>query len=145
MEITLRRTRLTPKATLGELAVDGIPECVTLEDVVRAPGVKVWGATAIDAGRYEVTIDFSQRFNRPMPHVMNVPNFTGIRIHKGNTSANTEGCILLGREVSGDDLITHSTEAWDSFWPQLGHALDFGEEVWLTITNEFGEAGDASV
>jgi hypothetical protein len=88
------------------------------EDVVRAPGVKVDGQTAIPAGEYKVVIDMSTRFKRLMPHLLDVPMFTGIRIHAGNVSADTEGCLLLGRK-RGENDVEESKLAFDAFFPKL--------------------------
>jgi hypothetical protein len=97
MEILTQREPSTLNSTAGTLIVDGVVECFTLADVVREmPGkpVSTWklaGKTAIPTGAYQVIIDFSNRFQRPMPHVLNVPGFDGVRIHSGNTAADTEG------------------------------------------------------
>ena len=45
MKLTLVRKTLTGKSTIGELSVDGIHQCFTLEDTVREK--KVFGETAI--------------------------------------------------------------------------------------------------
>ena len=115
-----------------KIYLDGKFECYTLEDTVRAPGVKIPGATAIPYGHYEVIIDFSKRFVRNMPHVLRVPMFEGIRIHPGNTTADTEGCILLGTSY-GSDIIYESRKAFVKFYPKLEKALREGE-VWIEIT-----------
>ena len=94
MDLRVKRLEFSDDSTIGELSVDGQFECYTLEDKVRP--VKIKGKTAIPAGRYEVVINFSQRFQKPLPLLLNVPNFEGVRIHPGNVSANTEGCILVG-------------------------------------------------
>lgn len=145
MHIELHRRKLTSMATIGELYLDGVKECFTLEDVVREDPnpatreneAKVYGQTAIPAGTYKVIINMSQRFGKLMPRLLDVPGFTGILIHKGNKSADTHGCILLGSAVAGDDLIVRSTEAWDSFWPKLQKAVFAGEDVDITITDDF--------
>lgn len=98
MELRLERKWFTPRATIGELHVDGVFECFTLEDVVREGDifvVKVPGVTAIPAARYRMRISFSPRFQRELPEVLNVPNFAGIRLHTGNIAADTEGCVSL--------------------------------------------------
>jgi len=139
MELTLTRTNKNDVCTLGDLLIDGQPECHTLEDVVRevaGESVSAWkvpGATAIPTGRFRVVIDFSNRFQRLMPHILDVPGFAGIRIHKGNTAADTEGCILLGQVESGSTAIAQSTAAFDAFFPKLEAALDAGQDVWITV------------
>jgi hypothetical protein len=134
IELYVERDTFTPRSTLGKLYIAGKFECFTLEDTVRPAGVKVPGATAIPEGRYRVVIDFSVRFKRDMPHVLDVPGFDGIRIHCGNTPADTEGCLLLGT-LRGADIVVNSRVAFDSFFPKLKGLLNMGEEVWVTYKN----------
>lgn len=97
--LRVKRDVFDPKFTLGTLSVDGELFGYTVEDTDRKlelGGTKVPKETAIPRGTYFVKLSFSQRFQRVMPEVLNVPNFIGIRFHGGNTAANTEGCILLG-------------------------------------------------
>ena len=132
MNLTLIRQIFTEQSTIGSLSIDGVFECFTLEDTVRAPGIKIPGRTAIPYGNYEVIIDYSQRFARTMPHILNVPMFAGIRIHSGNTASDTEGCILLGAS-KGKDSIYESKSAFAKFYPKLEEALRRGE-VRIEIT-----------
>jgi hypothetical protein len=139
MQILVNRTQKGSTATLGDLAIDGAFFCHTLEDAVREiPGEsveswKVAGKTAIPAGTYSVIIDFSNRFGRQMPHILNVPGFDGVRIHKGNTDKDTEGCILVGMIEHGADFISQSSIAFDAFFPKLQSAIDAGEDCSITI------------
>lgn len=121
-----------PSYTGGRLIVDGVFECYTLEDTVRAPGVKVPGQTAIPAGKYKVIIDDSVRFARPMPHVLDVPGFVGVRIHPGNTVSDTEGCILLGQTRLGN-TVGASRVAFNFFFDRLLAARNAGDTVILEI------------
>lgn len=139
MELRLERKWFTPHATIGELHVDDVFECFTLEDVVREGDifvVKVPGATAISAGRYRVRISFSPRFQRELPEVLNVPNFTGIRIHTGNIAGDTEGCVLVGR-ARGVDRIMESRLAFVPLLGKIREGLHAGP-VNLTILNVRG-------
>lgn len=100
--VIISRFLAEPTYTLGVLTLDGSPCCFTLEDTVReVPGapVETWKiarATAIPVGMYDLVIDLSIRFGRLMPHLLEVPGFTGIRFHAGHTVTDTEGCPLLG-------------------------------------------------
>ena len=98
--------------------VDGIYECYTLEDTIRN-GTKIIGKTAIPIGEYKLIIDASTRFKQDMPHILDVPDFTGVRIHAGNTSADTDGCILLGSTWAGKDFIGNSKIAYKKFFYKL--------------------------
>ena len=126
MKLTLKRQIFTDKSTIGSLCIDDEFECYTLEDVVRAPGIKISGATAIPYGSYEVIIDYSPHFAGNMPHVLNVPMFEGIRIHSGNTSSDTEGCILLG-EIKTPDRLYNSKVAFIKFFRKLEEGLKAGK------------------
>jgi hypothetical protein len=133
MELRLEREPSGASCTLGELFVGDELECFTLEDVVR-DGPKVPGETAIPAGRYQVIITFSNRFQCDMPILLDVPGFTGVRIHPGNTDADTEGCILVGRARHGEALLA-SRKAYTALYAKIETALDAGDDVWITIAN----------
>lgn len=134
MELTVKRFEFGTNYTIGKLSVDGVYECYTLELKVREPFVKVQGQTAIPQGTYKVTIDYSNRFGKDMPHVLDVPQFEGVRIHQGNTDKDTEGCILLGNTWAGGDFIGNSVLAFNAFFPKLEAAIKAGQEVTLTIS-----------
>jgi len=70
-----------------------------VEDRVRAPGVKVQDETAIPAGPYKMRISKSVRFGRDLPELLDVPGFSGIRIHKGNSAADSSGCLIIGSRL----------------------------------------------
>lgn len=134
MELLLQRVTLNPESTIGELSIDGKFECYTLEDRVREPGLKVYGATAIAPGRYRVLISFSQRFKTYLPILLKVPQFEGIRIHAGNTSADTEGCILVGTG-RGRRMIYQSRKAMSALMPKITDAIASGRAVWIEVRN----------
>ena len=121
MLIEVKRFEFKDTYTVGKMYIDNIYECYTLEDVVRK-GAKVNGQTAIPTGTYNLIINHSNRFNRDLPLLENVPNFTGVRIHAGNTSANTEGCILVGTTWSGKDFIGNSKVAFNKLFEKLKKA-----------------------
>ena len=129
MELHVKRTDFSEQSTIGEMRVDGEFECYTLEDKVRP--VKIMGKTAIPAGRYGVIIDFSQRFQRQLPLLLNVPNFEGVRIHPGNTSANTEGCILVG-ETKEENFVGQSRPAFNRLFEKMKAASET-EKIFIEI------------
>lgn len=138
MLLTLRRVKAVGESTAGELYVNGIFACYSLEDRVRPAGEKVPGKTAIPAGRYRVIITMSARFKRMLPLLLGVPNFEGVRIHAGNTATDTEGCILVGQRIDlGWDRVWESRAALAELQPRIQEALDMGEECWIEIRNEF--------
>lgn len=131
MLLKVERKWLSDKATIGLLTIDDANECFTLEDVVRS-GPKVYGETAIPAGTYNVVITPSKRFGRDLPLVESVPNFEGVRIHPGNTAADTDGCLLVGTS-KGADVVFESRKAFDALFTKIKAALDRGEKVTLEI------------
>lgn len=131
IEIVLVRKVYTDKSTVGNLLIDNELFCNTLEDVVRE--IKVYGETAIPAGRYQVIINLSKRFKSNMPLLLNVPGFEGIRIHPGNTREHTEGCILLGNySKRKPDWISNSRKTYDKFLAKLYELLN-GNKVYIKI------------
>lgn len=121
MELKIQRQPSTDFATAGKLFVNGVFECFTLEDVVRP--VKIKGQTAIPAGTYKVIINQSNRFKRLLPLLINVPNFEGVRIHPGNTAADTEGCILVG-DILSRDRVSKSIPAFNRLFAKMLTAKD---------------------
>lgn len=132
MEITLQREQSDEHRTHGDLFTDGTWLCHTLEDVVR--GNKIKGQTAIPAGRYRITTEHSQRFGPGTITINEVPNFTAVRIHGGNSEADTEGCPLLGMERTAYG-IRDCKPALDELKKEVAAAFQAGEEVWITIKN----------
>lgn len=135
MELRLERKQYKPGSTIGRLYVDGVFECFTLEDGIRTH--KVYGETAIPAGRYAVVINYSPRFKTRLPLLRDVPRFEGVRIHPGNTPANTLGCILVGRNwKQGAEAVTASRIAFTPLQQKIEVALERGEPVLLHILQE---------
>ena len=130
MHLRVIREPSTVAATMGLLLIDGVFTCWTLEDVVRA--VKIPGETAIPAGRYDVRLSFSQRFQKTLPELLAVPGFTGIRIHAGNTQADTAGCLLVGR-IRASDRVEESKLALMHVMEQLRRATTAGDPITITI------------
>lgn len=137
MKLSLKRYEWQDKATLGNLQIDDDPFCITLEDVdrflERYPNAKVAGETAIPRGTYNVSIDYSAHFNRPLPHVLNVPGFEGVRIHSGNSDKDTEGCILVGKDPK-NDWISSSRQTFDDLFSKMKEAISGGEEITLEVS-----------
>ncbi len=143
MEIVVKRSIRTSKSTIGVFTIMGNPfTCFTLEDQDRGLSksmplaeiqqAKVFGATAIPSGRYQVIIDMSTRFGKEMPLLVNVPGFAGIRIHSGNTDADTLGCLVLGKEHA-TNIVTNSRVAFSEFYMILYQAIANNETVFITI------------
>ena len=133
MKLKLIRSKGTKGFTEGKLYVNDVFECYTIEDQVRE--VKVQNATAIPAGTYQVVLSMSKRFKKILPEVLDVPGFTGIRIHSGNSSKDTEGCIIVGavNERTDDDWVGGSTVAMLRLRKRLVGAISTNAKVTLEI------------
>lgn len=134
MRLQVIRKHFFDNATIGELHVDGVFECYTLEDKVRnlaAGELKVYGQTAIPEGSYTVALTMSNRFKRVLPLINHVPQFEGVRIHPGNTSADTEGCILVGSTMKLPNFIGNSRAAFDKLFAKLQKQ----QSITITIVN----------
>lgn len=144
MHLILKRIKefSTDNSTIGELFHEGKHVCYILEDVDRGldqhqplnfiASKKVFGKTAIPTGKYEIEITYSNRFKKPLPQLMNVPGFEGIRIHPGNAAGDTEGCLLPGTHYT-TDMAQNSRVAFLPLASAIEMALDKGEKVFISI------------
>jgi len=133
MNLRIERKYFKDTYSIGTLSIDGVYFCDTLEDRYRAmpEEKKIYGQTAISPGTYRIIMSYSNRFKRIMPEVLNVPYFEGIRIHSGNTDADTSGCILVGKNTIKGQLIDSRTTS-----DKLNIILNnTNEKVYLGIEN----------
>ena len=148
MKLQVVRTQFGTDATNGLLFIDGIFECYTLEDQYQA--VKVMHETCIPEGTYDIEFrktggfhaKYSERYKKAhygMLHVQDVPNFTYILIHTGNTDEHTSGCLIVGEtqqdlEVSKDGFIGSSTVAYKKMYAKVAGQLLQGKKVTIEYT-----------
>jgi len=141
MELELTRSARTNRSTIGELTINGAFECFILEDKDRGlrqgmtiselMALKVKTKTAIPTGRYEIVVSFSDRFQKMLPLLLDVPVYEGIRIHPGNTDEDTEGCLLPGKTKSAD-AVTNSRIAFTALFDKIQAALQ-REKIFITV------------
>ena len=141
MRLKLHRSQCAAKSTLGDLYVDDRWFCFVLEDEDRRletnPDAKVDGATCIPRGEYEVIVTYSNRFKVEMPLVLSVPGFTGIRIHPGNTTEDTHGCLLVGSSwgtaANGDYIVLNSRATYSKLFSLIDTALERKDGIVLEV------------
>ena len=109
--------------------------CDTLEPTWRDynnGAYKIKGRSAIPEGRYAVVITYSPKMKQWLPLLLNVPKFSGIRIHAGNTTKDTEGCILVGKNREVGKVL--DSRMWLSRLKQkIVEAKERGEGVWIRV------------
>ena len=148
MKLTVVRTQFGKDATNGILLVDGIFECFTLEDQYQE--VKVMHETCIPEGTYDIKFrtvgGFHERYkgkygqaHHGMLHLQDVPNFTYILIHAGNTDEHTSGCLIVGEtqqdlDISDDGFIGHSGKAYLKLYDKVAKQLLQGRDVSIEYT-----------
>ena len=134
MKIEVNRIFKASNYTIGELSVNNNYVCDTLEDKVRVDGEKVYAETAVPTGTYTLVLSYSNRFKKVMPEILNVPNFSGIRIHCGNSSKDTEGCLLVGKwDGKTENWISDSKNSYNKLYPLLEEAFNKKENITITI------------
>lgn len=132
MILRLIREPSLHEATLGTLFINGVFHCFTLEDAIRPE--KITGKTCIPPGRYAVRLSWSPKFSRILPEVLGVPGFDGIRMHPGNTTADTDGCILCGLQRTSLTVL-NSKAAHHSLQERIEAAHRTGDPVVLVVEN----------
>lgn len=141
MNVHLLRLPSTEEHTLGALVVGGTVRAFTVEDKGRA--VKVPGVTRIPAGTYRLKVrtfgGFHQRyalkfgaFHRGMIEIADVPGFSDVLIHIGNTAQDTRGCVLVGQGAEVTGTLANSTLAYQELYSYLFPRVERGEAT-LTI------------
>ena len=157
MKLTLKRIYTCKDYTIGHLYVDGSYICDTLEDTDRMldssmtldqiAKIKVKGMTAIPTGRYKVLMNIvSPKYSKSkyymnickgrVPRLDNVPGYSGVLIHVGNTAADTEGCLLLGyNKVKGQVL--NSKVAFENVYNKLSIAKSIGQTIYIDIVRNY--------
>ena len=148
MKLQVIRTQFGKDATNGMLFIDGLFECYTLEDQYQA--VKVMHETCIPEGTYDIKFrkvgGFHERYSAKyqnahygMLHIQDVPNFTYILIHSGNTDEHTSGCLIVGEtqqdlDVSKDGFVGSSVVAYKKMYSKVANQLLQGKEVTIEYT-----------
>lgn len=134
MNLHLQRRFKGVSYTIGNLYINNTYFCGTLEDKVRdiPRDGKVWGETAIPEGEYKVILNYSPKFKRHLPRLLDVPYFEGILIHRGNTAKDTAGCILVGENKIKGKVI-NSTKYEIELVRLISDAMARGEEIKITI------------
>lgn len=134
MMLELNRIAKKPLYTIGRLFVDGKYFCDTLEDRCRDldKEEKVMNETAIPEGIYEVIVNVSAKFRRKLPLLLDVPHFSGIRIHRGNMDKDTSGCILVG-ENKQQGRVINSTGYELKLTEMIEKAMLSGEKIVIQV------------
>ena len=148
MKLQVVRTQFGTDATNGLLFVNGLFECYTLEDQYQA--VKVMHETCIPEGTYDIKFrtvgGFHEKYKKRygnehygMLHLQDVPNFTYILIHAGNTDEHTSGCLIVGEtqqdlDLSDDGFIGHSGVAYKKLYKKVAKELLLGKSVTIEYT-----------
>ena len=135
MLIEVKRDICKENFTLGKMYLDGEFYGYTLEDMVRKLEQKVPGKTAIPAGKYEVTITYSNHFKKLLPLINEVPGFEGVRIHGGNSADDTDGCILIAKNRDSIRGIIWGSLSAD-FMARVKAAVNNKQQVYITIIPE---------
>lgn len=148
MEILVKRGPTMKDATIGELSIDGVFQCYTLEDAVREPDNgfssfgktpqwvatwKVQNKTAIPRGRYKIGLHNSPHFKCIVPILESVTGYSDVLIHWGNSAIDTDGCILVGQTKEAN-LIYKSKAAWQALYPKISAAIALGQPVYVTVS-----------
>ena len=134
MELILTRIARKAEYTIGRLEDEnGKRICDTLEPTWRdykGGEMKIPKKSAIPEGTYRVVTTYSLRFRKYLPLLVGVPGFEGVRIHAGNTSRDTEGCILVGQNLQVGKVL------WSRITlERLMRLIENEKEIYLTIKN----------
>lgn len=120
MKIAVQREIYTDRSTIGEMSIDGVFFCYTLEPKKDQSKGKPY---CIPAGTYEGILQLSPHFGMVTPHLLDVPGFVEIEIHPGNFWTDTVGCTCVGYE-KGTDFIGQSRAAFEDLMGKILTAFE---------------------
>ena len=134
MKLVLIRHARRADYTIGRLEDEnGMKISDTLEPTWRdykGGELKIPKKSAIPECTYRVVVTKSQRFGKYLPLLVGVPGFEGVRIHSGNTSRDTEGCILVGHNLQVGKVL------WSRITlEKLMKLIENEKVIYLTIKN----------
>lgn len=130
--IQVSRKIFTNISTIGDIFFDGEFVCSSLEDTIR--NVKVVKKTAIPSGDYKIELRHSNKFDRIMPFLLNVPYFDGVMFHWGNDAEASAGCILTGHyDDKQPDWVSSSRKSFQALFSMIDGAVKSGEETIVSI------------
>ena len=134
MKLVLIRHARRADYTIGRLEDEnGKKISDTLEPTWRdykGGEMKIPKKSAIPEGSYRVVVTKSRRFQKYLPLLVGVPGFEGVRIHAGNTSRDTEGCILVGQNLQVGKVL------WSRITlEKLMKLIENEKVIYLTIKN----------
>ena len=160
MKIILKRIAKKADYTIGHLYIIGEdgkrsahPFCDTLEPTWRnlqglplskeeensrygrksgQKARKIPGKTAIPEGSYPLVVTKSARFGQWLPLLLGVPQFSGVRIHAGNTAKDTEGCILVGENLR-QGMVLNSRIWLHRLMERIVEARERDESLFITV------------
>lgn len=154
MKLLLDRKWKKETYTIGILYINGIRFCETCEDkdrhltqdmpLSKIKEVKIAAVTAIPTGTYTIDMNtISPKYSlKPwyvsnchgarMPRLLNVPGYSGVLIHPGNTAKDSEGCILPGRNTAVG-MVTDSKNTFLKLYNKMYEAYKKGEKIEITI------------
>lgn len=144
LELVLQRLPSSvPARTPGELFLNGIFFCYTVEDQVReilGMPVERWkipGATAIPAGRYWLTLEKSVLFGPDTITINGVEGFEGIRIHGGNDEEDSKGCPIVGYLLTPERTVVGglSRPALANLKRNIKAAIEGGGRCFIDVRN----------
>ena len=139
MRLELVRKIFSSRSTIGDMSIDGVPYCKTLELPWRDNANNI---SCIPEGAYKVAIDMSVAHHERWPHIMDVPGRGGVRIDIANYPSEILGCVAVGK-TAGVDSIGQSAVVWHDLFKKIDDAQQRKEDVFIEIHREVIGGSDA--
>lgn len=149
MKLTIKLLANRPTYSISKLYIDDVYFCDVLEDTQRGlkqtddlqviKSKKVYGDTAIPRGTYKITMDvvsnkfksrsWAKPYDGKLPRLLDVPGYEGVLIHPGNTSKDTLGCILVGK----NNIVGQVTNSVNTFHTLMNKLLAEKDDITITL------------